>query len=197
MSEYTGADWPYEPIKEQQDSLTEGKMLVFLAGERDDVDDIQEIVTSLSFLQRFGRPFANLYALVQRRPDISNNIFEWEMPFKHRIFPTTIHRVELLRLLMEQCDTICYQLVYIKDGQRIVESNFPDYESGTLNTTLEAALREKGWTERKAAPKGCGRHYLSIEQWQERKKNPRKGPFHRENRFFTTLTHLWMRRKKG
>lgn len=197
MTEYTGADWPYEPIAEQKDQIDDGRVFILLAGKRDEVDAVQEITTSYSFLQRYGRQFERLYHLVLRRPDADNCVFEWESEFKHRIFSLSIHRLEVLRLLLDACDGVCYEVVYLKDGQRITETNFPAYEAGTLNDTLETALRAQGWTERKKVPKGCGKHYVTLEQWQERKKAPKQGPFHRENHLWSLLPSLFRKRRKA
>jgi hypothetical protein len=191
MTEFTGHDWPYEPLEQQRKALKDGEYHILLAGEIYDVDAIHAIITTLSFLQRYGRPFHRLYKLVRHRPSSVSSVIRCEIPFKHQSFTVSSHRIAMLRMLLEHCsDSTLYEITHCENGELISEKNFPEYEPGALNATLEAALKERGWVEPTGKP-----FYDTIEQWQERKKLGKKAPVLSIHRFYDELAHLWRKKR--
>jgi hypothetical protein len=184
---YTGEDWPNEPYQEQREGLQDGHYCVLLAGEWYDVDAIHTIVTTLSFLRKYGRPFNNLYKLVRHRGSSASSVVRWEVPFKHQIFTLNSNRVAVLRLLLDVCgEATLYEISHKENGALVSEKNFPDYAPGQLNATLETELRARGWVEPTGKP-----FFSTIEQWKERKAQGRKAPVLSLHRFFNELSHIW------
>lgn len=185
-TEFTGKDWPIEPVNEQREALKNGEYHVLVCGEIFDVHNIYQIITTLSYLRKFGRPFNSLYRLVRHRFTTHSSTIRYEVPFDHKIFVVSEHRVKLLRLLLAQCgDSTLYELAHREDGKLIVERNFPECQEG-LNAGIEAALRANGWTEPTGKP-----FFNNIEAWEERKKLGKKAPLLSVNRLFNELSHLW------
>lgn len=186
MTEYTGKDWPAEPVNEQRGALKDGEYHVLVCGEIFDVHNIYTIITTLSYLRKFGRPFNGLYRLVRHRFTPHSNTIKFEVPFDHKVFTVSGHRVKLLRMLLEVCcDSTLYELAYKKDGELVIERNFPKHDDG-LNAGLEAALRANGWTEPTGKP-----FFSTMEAWQDRKKLGKKAPLLSVHRLFNELSHIW------
>src|SRR5581483_7534985 len=126
---YSGKDWPLEPLQEQRNGLKDGEYHIFLAGEYHEVEAVFTILTTLSYLRRFGRPFQRLYKLVRNRPSSVSSVLKLEVPFKHQSFTISQSRVTMLRMLLDYCgDGTVYEIVHREDGSLISEKNFPEYE---------------------------------------------------------------------
>jgi hypothetical protein len=190
---YNGEDWPYEALQEQIEHLKENEVFVLLLGERQDVEGIREITTTYSHIMRYGRPFQPLYSYIIAHPD-EHLLFRFEEPFKHAQFTVQPGRLALLQKMIEQRSTLLYQLVYMKDGQRIVEGNFAYAEQGTLTLALEQAMIERGWQKRIKKPKKYSPYYLGIYERIRLLKEIRAGcrpEYYTSDRWWHELYHWW------
>lgn len=190
---YNGGDWPYEALQEAAQNVKENEVFVLLLGERQDVEGIKDISTMYSSFLRYGRPFGPLYAYALPYPD-EHLLFEFEEPFKHVQFSLAHSRLDLLKKMIDQRQTLLYQLVYMKDGERVTEGNFTYAGQGTLIPALEQAMIERGWRKRKKVVKKYSPYFLGIHEHLRLLKEikaGRKPQYHTYDRWWHELFWIW------
>jgi hypothetical protein len=187
--EFTGNNWPYEAIQSAQRSNTSNEQVtVLLMGEQDDVTALQALCTQLSYLQKYGRPFAKFYNEYFVLRPVKGKTQQRVSRFHYAQFTISGLRRAQLEKLLEHCPTLLYEIAACDEGKLKVTRNYEEYDQDKFLSTVEAALQERGW-KRGTDPTP----FLSIEDWQESKKNTPPLGYHEENRWWTRLCKVWKR----
>lgn len=189
MTEYNGQNWPYEALQDAIESTPETHAHVLLLGEQQDVDGIETILKTLSYLMKYGRPFLALYNLTHKKPH-KHFMFIHEDSFKHTSFTIPVQRLERLDRMIKQRPNLLYEIVYIQQGEVKRVSNFPQATQETFIETLQTSLQERGWSPRLAATK-FGMHYVEIKQYLGAQKKKIKEEHPVADRWFTDLQKVW------
>jgi hypothetical protein len=190
MEQYTGHNWPYEALESAKGALPSTHAHVLLLGEQQDVEGIKEVLLTLRYLLRYGRPFAALYNLTVKRAGHSPVMLD-EAPFRHTTFTVPIQRVELLSRMIKERSTLVYEIVYEQDGVTQRLSNFPVVEQCLFLETVEQAMQERGWTPRKSVKKPFLPCWNDFDDYLEAKKAKKKREFPTLDRWFQELSHIW------
>ncbi len=190
---YTGDDWPSEALQDAKKTLPANYAHVLLAGERQDAEGIREVLQSLSYLQKYGRPFLALYGLTFKRPD-HTKLFLVEEPFKHTSFTVPVQRLDLLQKMIDKCPTLIFEIVYTSGNEQVRIANFNVPEGGKLVDTVKEALEAKGWSVRMPVKKKTSNVWNSIYDYAQNKaKKMAPVTF---DRWFNELSTVWKRQGK-
>jgi hypothetical protein len=185
MTEYTGQNWPYEALQEAKKNTPSTHAHVLLVGEAQDVDGIEIILKTLSYLQKYGRPFLALYNYTHKKPH-RKFMFVHEDPLKHTSFLVPVQRLALLDKMIKQRSNLVYE---IQHGEETI-TNIPEHTQETFMDALKQALEERGWSPRLAASK-YGMHYTELKIYLEAQKKKIKQEHPAVDRWFTSLEKVW------
>ena len=159
---------------------------MLLLGEAQDVDSIEIILKTLSYLQKYDRPFRILYNLTHKKPH-KKFLLVHEDPFKHTTFLVPVQRLALLDKMIKQRSNLVYE-IYVHGKEPV--TNIPEYTQETFLAVIKQALEERGWSPRLAATK-YGVHYVDLKKYLEAQKNKVKTESPIVDRWFNELKQVW------